>query len=347
MNLFNFKKHGMKKSYVMGTLAILTLGGCSNDIKESDVIFAGEAGAKVSFSAVINNQETNELVTRATETNWEIGDTVGITCGTEQVNIKYEYTGGDNSIFTAKGGYGEAIWVLGTQEYDVTAYYPFVGNTGEVPTAIEVSTGSENQATARKREQIDFLYASGRATAATPNVKLAFNHVMSRIKLTFTAGSNVTLSDITCYLINLKTSGTFNPNTGVTSVNASATAQDIIWEKIGNEDNYTVQAILLPQTVGNEVYIQAGMNGYYYEVHFPNLAELKPGVSYNYTIQANEYKDNPFVLIITEETQIIGWQNEDGGTIESDPSVAGTDAEANNPEWDITEEKVISTPVSN
>lgn len=68
-----------------------------------------------------------------------------------------------------------------------------------------MSTNSENQATAAAREQIDFLYAAGKATAETPNVKLAFNHVMSRIKLTFTAGENVTLSDITCYLINLRT----------------------------------------------------------------------------------------------------------------------------------------------
>ena len=78
-----------------------------------------------------------------------------------------------------------------------------------------------------------------------------------------------------------------------------------------------------------------------------DLKELKPGVSYNYTIQANEYKDNPFVLTITEETQIVGWQNEDGGTIESDPSVAGTDAETTNPSWNITEEEIIPTPVGN
>ena len=339
----------MKINYVTAALALLLMAGCSNDVKESDIKFAGESGAKVSFSAVINNQEASELVTRATETSWEMGDLVGITCGSRQVNIEYEYTGGENSLFSAKSGYAENIWVLGTQEYDVTAYYPFTGTSGEEPIAVEVSTNSENQATAAAREQIDFLYAAGKATAETPNVKLAFNHVMSRIKLTFTAGENVTLSDITCYLINLRTKGTFNPNTGETTVTGEPATvdDDIVWTKVGSADNYTIQAILLPQTVGNEVYIQAGMNGYYYEVHFPNLKELKPGVSYNYTIQANEYKDNPFVLTITEETQIVGWQNEDGGTIESDPSVAGTDAETTNPSWNITEAEILPTPVGN
>ena len=68
----------MKINYVTAALALLLMAGCSNDVKESDIKFAGESGAKVSFSAVINNQEASELVTRATETSWEMGDLVGI-----------------------------------------------------------------------------------------------------------------------------------------------------------------------------------------------------------------------------------------------------------------------------
>lgn len=108
--MFNFKKHGMRKNYVTAAVALLLLAGCSNDIKETDIKFAGEPGAKVSFSAVINNHEANELVTRATETNWELKDSVGITCGTNQVNINYLYEG--DSRFAAKGGVAEDIWVL-------------------------------------------------------------------------------------------------------------------------------------------------------------------------------------------------------------------------------------------
>ena len=46
-----------------------------------------------------------------------------------------------------------------------------------------------------------------RATSQTPNVTLAFNHVMSRIRLEFQAGEGVDLADITCYLIGLKNNG--------------------------------------------------------------------------------------------------------------------------------------------
>ena len=45
--LFNFKKHGMKINYVTAALALLLMAGCSNDVKESDIKFAGESGAKV------------------------------------------------------------------------------------------------------------------------------------------------------------------------------------------------------------------------------------------------------------------------------------------------------------
>ena len=121
--LFNFKKHGMKKNYVMAALVLSLLAGCSTDVKESDIKFAGEAGVKVSFNAVINSQTGTPLTpTRATDTEWEIGDSIGISCGGNQQNIHYKYIGDANNMFAAKGGVGEEIWVLGTQEYDVIAY---------------------------------------------------------------------------------------------------------------------------------------------------------------------------------------------------------------------------------
>lgn len=343
--MFNFKKHGMRKNYVTAAVALLLLAGCSNDIKETDIQFAGEPGAKVSFSAVINNHEANELVTRATETNWELKDSVGITCGTNQVNINYLYEG--DSHFAAKGGVAEDIWVLGSDEYDVVAYAPFMGKSGEEQPAVAVSTTSEFQATAKDRAKIDFLFAKSKATSQNPNVKLAFNHIMSRIKLEFQAGEGVELNDITCYLIGLKNTGTFNPNTGETTVSEEPVSlkDDIVWDKIGAEDNYTIQAILLPQKVQGKVTIQARMNGYLYEAEFANLTELKPGYSYNYIIKANKYTDNKYVLNITEETQILGWTNQDNDPITSDPGMANTGTEITNPDWNITEETITSKPV--
>ena len=69
--------HGMKKNYVMTAIILLFLAGCSTDVKESDIKFAGETGVKVSFSAVINNSTGSTLApTRATDTQWEVGDSI-------------------------------------------------------------------------------------------------------------------------------------------------------------------------------------------------------------------------------------------------------------------------------
>lgn len=94
----------MKKNYVTAAFALLLLAGCSNDVKESDIKFSGEAGAKVSFSAVINDQEASNLVTRATETSWESGDRVGITCGKDQMNVEYQYSPDNTGLFNAVNG---------------------------------------------------------------------------------------------------------------------------------------------------------------------------------------------------------------------------------------------------
>lgn len=343
--LFNFNKYGMKKNYVTAAFALLLLAGCSNEVKESDIIFSGEGGAKVSFSAVINDQEASNLVTRATETSWENGDRVGITCGSDQVNVEYQYSPDNSGLFNAVNGTTEDIWVLGTQTYDVSAYYPFTGTSGEEPLAVEVNTGTEVQTNKEARQQIDFLYATGTATSQQPNVQLSFHHVMSRIKLTFIPGEDVTLSDITCYLIGLKQVGTFNPVTGVAEVSADETvvAEDIIWDgdrKVGASENYTVEAILLPQTVSERVWIQAGMSGNYYEATFTNLTELRPGYSYNYTVEVNKYEDNEYTLRITEATEIVGWTTGDEAKYSPDAGLAGTDSSVTNPSWELEEEEI-------
>lgn len=335
----------MKKNYVLTAFALLLFVGCSTDVKESDIKFAGETGVKVSFSAVINSQTGNALTkTRATDTEWEIGDSVGISCGSNQQNIDYKYKGEEGRMFEAKGGVAEEIWVLGTQEYDVTAYCPFMGTSGVAQGIVNVLTDSENQATAEKRKYLDFLFATAKASATQPNVQLAFSHKMSRIKIKFEAGDGVELSDVDCYLIGLKQEGTFNTITGATAVDESAKVSDIYWGKVGTADNYAMEAILLPQTVDNQVSIQARMEGRLYEVQFPKLTKLDTGVSYNYTIKANMSVDQKdYVFTITKEgTQINDWTTEEE-EIEADSTSPDTGAATENPNWNVTDDEVTAT----
>ena len=149
----------MKNISSMAALAALLLVSCGQD---TDVKFAGDEGAKVTFSASINEQNSQD-VSRVTGVTWDDGDEVSISCGPTQKNVFYRYNAADNS-FTAINRFDE-IWLLGNEEYDVTAYYPHVGEEGTVPPVQIVEITSENQDTPEERAAFDFLYASTKSRA--------------------------------------------------------------------------------------------------------------------------------------------------------------------------------------
>lgn len=263
----------MKNISSMAALAALLLVSCGQD---TDVKFAGDEGAKVTFSASINEQNSQD-VSRVTGVTWDDGDEVSISCGPTQKNVFYRYNAADNS-FTAINRFDE-IWLLGNEEYDVTAYYPHVGEEGTVPPVQTVEITSENQDTPEERAAFDFLYASTKATKAEPNVHLNFNHAMSRVNLKFVPGTDpegnpVTLTDIECYLVGIKRNGTFDTETGVAAVAEDAAVSDL--RQMLNADNdYTFTAYLLPQTIGAEgLLIEATMRStdgrrIYYSLEIP------------------------------------------------------------------------------
>ena len=340
----------MKKNYVATALALFFLAGCSNEVKDSDVKFTGESGAKVTFSAVINDTSGSNL-SRVTGVNWDDGDTISITCGPVQQNIKYRYNKDDNSFTCANRA--DEIWLLGSDEYDVTAFYPFMGTEGTAATIQKVSTVTENQETEEKRAGLDYLFAATKATKEQPNVQLDFNHSMSRIVLQFQAGkdkdgSQITLTDIDCYVTGLKLNGTFDPATGLAVLDEDAVAASV-YQNLTDASNHTFTGIFIPQSIGTDgLLIEGAMstntNRVYYKVEVKDLKALEAGYSYNYTLTANDYNDSPIELTITG-AQINPWKDVDGGNLAPDPSLVGTEATMTPSDWgDITNEDVNATP---
>lgn len=150
----------MKNISSMAALAALLLVSCGQD---TDVKFAGDEGAKVTFSASINEQNSQD-VSRVTGVTWDDGDEVSISCGPTQKNVFYRYNAADNS-FTAINRFDE-IWLLGNEEYDVTAYYPHVGEEGTVPPVQTVEITSENQDTPEERAACFYQGYKSRAECA-------------------------------------------------------------------------------------------------------------------------------------------------------------------------------------
>ncbi len=135
--MFNFKKHGMKKNYVTTAVALLLLAGCSNDIKETDIQFTGDTGAKVSFSAVINNHEASNLLQELRkQTGRQKTRRNHLWYGTSEYSLQIQ----GQWSFCSKRRNAEEIWVLGSGEYDVVAYAPFSGTSGEEQPVLEVTT---------------------------------------------------------------------------------------------------------------------------------------------------------------------------------------------------------------
>lgn len=336
----------MKNISFMAVFAAFLLASCKQD---AEVKFAGEEGAKVTFSASINEQNAQD-VSRVSGVTWDDGDVVSISCGPTQHNVSYRYNAADNS-FTSVNRFDE-IWLLGNEEYDVTAYYPFRGEEGTTPPVQSVEITTENQANAEERVKYDFLYAATKATKAEPNVHLSFNHVMSRVNLKFVPGTDpdgnpVTLTNIECYLVGMKLKGTFDTTTGVAAVAEDAELGDL--RQILTADNeYTFTAYLLPQTIGAEgLEIEAAMTTadgrriyYYLELPATDWPELKSGYSYNYTLTANDYMTADPTALEISGTDINPW-TEVNKEETPDAKALGTEAHVNGAEWGEMENEEI------
>lgn len=336
----------MKNISLMAAFAAFMLAGCNH---ENEVKFAFDDGVRVTFSALINDQNA-ENVSRVSGINWDDGDIVSISCGPTQQNVSYKYNAGDGSFNSVEKL--DAVWLMGTEEYDVTAYYPPMGEPGVTPPLQNVKITSENQGDAEEREKFDFLYAATKATKKEPNVQLNFNHVMSRVNLKFVPGTDpdgnpVKLNEIECYLVGIKCEGTFDTTAGVATASEDAPETDL--RQMLNQDNkYTFTVYLLPQIIGEDgIEIEAAMKTedgrriyYYLNIPTEDWAELKPGYSYNYTLTANDYKTSEPTLLEISTSDINQW-TEIKKEETPECKALGTEADANASVWGEMENEEI------
>ena len=168
----------MKRSILLAGLALLTLAACQKTPKTDP--------QPVDFSRYAVRLEP--VVTRATETNFESGDAIGLTitrtAGAYATNEKLTY---DGSAFS-----GSLNWYSeGTDEATLKAYYPYI-DTEDLPTRFTVRA-DQSKGTASS----DFISAVKEGVLPSANaVSVVFKHRLSRLVVTVKNNSGADIEKV-------------------------------------------------------------------------------------------------------------------------------------------------------
>ena len=251
----------------------LMLTACSNE-DMADNLLKEPVEARVSASI-------GSMATRASGTQWDNGDAIGITGGI-YTDIRYVYS---NGSWTADDA-AEPILFQTPDEVDFTAYYPQGAETADITiTAGQQSTMPDEQTGFTPQSQIDFLYGTGTGGVSTDcKIDFSFTHRMSRLVLNFIAGSDVDLADLSEYtLSDLSMTGSFDTATG--EAKATDTASDLTMDATGITSS---SLILFPQAV-TEATLKVVLGGQNYTatLTFPQanaVQGLESGYSYKYNV---------------------------------------------------------------
>lgn len=281
----------MKASnYLFMAAAAVVFAACSN---ENDSVNDGPVAAQI-------NAEIDGMTTRASGTEWAVGDAIGVTetsttgkGKTRGSNVKY------NRITNDWKADGEPIYFEDLENVSFRAYYPFQGTSGTSAGEISNIT-TENQS---EQSKFDFMFASGAtASKGSPKVNFTgnykFRHRMSQLTLTFKAGSGVTLpSKLTGYKVKgLVMSGTFNTETGIAEATAEGTTADLSLSLNVTENVTEYKAdpvILYPQAPASEDFkIEVTVDGVTYNatLKLPDgtQKQFKAGVNLTYDVTINK-----------------------------------------------------------
>jgi hypothetical protein len=265
----------MKIKNIVYAAAATLLAACSNEsgINVSEPV-ALQVNATITNTATRLGYAGKSFVTGTEISLFADGSTTPLT-----------YTAGeDGSSFSSTSGY------LFNKEEMVkfTALYPTLETGGE---AIPVNTATQS-------DNLDILFANGKASIFAPELTLKFTHVMSKLTFTLVAGNGFTtqeLEDATVTLTGITTDGTFSTTTG--TVTAGSTTGNISAVK----QQTTAEAIVVPQSATFTLKVTVNNMDYTKRL----TASLAAGNNYSYPVTLN--KESMTVGTVT----IADWTDEE------------------------------------
>ena len=246
----------MKKALILAGAAILALASC-NKTPETQPVDYSKFGVRV-----------EPVITRATETNFENGDQIGLTitraAGAYAENVKLTY---DGSAFSGSLNWYEE----GTDASTLKAYYPYAS---AFPTSFTVAT-DQSAGTASS----DFVSAVKEGVLPTANaVAMVFKHRLCRLVVTVSNQSGMAVESVV--FKGAIPTAVIDADL-LATVDASVAPADI--KAYGDGDKY--YAIVPGQTVALTAAVTAGGK----ELS-QTLAEatLEPGKQYSVSIVVNK-----------------------------------------------------------
>lgn len=327
----------MKKTLLTSAVALALLGGCNNDYDGQDI-----AGSKLVVSASIDQANT-----RVSDTGieWTIDDAIGVSdnLSNPNVNIKYVASSTAGSFASTTG-----IYILGNEEVEYTAYYPYAGNEG-VSADVQSFKITDAEGKYVGHAAIDFMYATGTASRSNPNVNFRFKHMMSKLSLDITdSGAAATKAEtsISYTLKNVIVDGTFNMETGEVksgstkgNVTVDATlgaASSIILPPVATSADGEAEVIELLIKVGDKAYsgslspALSGSQEYQYSI---DLSQTTEGTALKIDSPTIEgwTPNNKGDLVVKEEInynptlEVGDFFCKDGTTIDKDYDLASLD----------------------
>lgn len=215
--------------------------------------------------------------TRATDTDFEKGDAVGLYVAEEASPLEIAGNSVNNECLTFSG----SVWTSNRKlywnqgYYNVYAYYPHLDHITSVSDLpLQVCTDQ----TAGGYEASDFLHASALGVKASADpVSLTFRHILSKLTVRLIKGEDYEgeiPADAVVYVHNTIIDATVDLAAGVTTRDPRGSRRTVTARRNG-QGNYSV--IVVPQRLDNRVpLIEVVANGvsFLYESKF----QFKPGI---------------------------------------------------------------------
>lgn len=282
----------MKKILLTSAVAVALLSGCNNDYDGQDIV-----GSKLIVSASID-----QVNTRVSDDGiaWTVGDAIGVSDNLSNPNLNIKYVAGSvTGEFSSTTG----IYILGNDEVEYTAYYPYTGNENISAGVLDFKIIDE----AGKyvgHNAIDFMYAKATVSRSNPNVAFKFKHQMSKVSLNIANGGAAETkaeTSISYTLQGVIIDGTFDTATG--EVKPGSTKGSVKVETTLG----TTSSIILPPVVAEseaepiQLVIEVGDKIY--------AGSLKPALDssqeYQYTVDLSKTESGEKLQI--DSPTIDGW----------------------------------------